>query len=142
MPHLQQKSQNTESETRNSGEHERRHPEVPEQGVPTHQCKKKNTKVNGWNNEVKHTNHSANGAKQTCTRPIASDLTPSKGGGRGVYKTVNGDVPFSVTNSRLVPTDTTTMQSSQPNSTRRRRPDNTTQAAHQKQCRRPNDESV
>ena len=50
--------------------------------------------------------HSINGANQSCKRQVAS--TPSKGGRRGVYKTVNGHVPFSTTTSRPVPLDTTT----------------------------------
>ena len=64
--------------------------------------------------ETVRSHHSKNEAHQTCTRQIASNLTPSKGGRRGVYKTVTGDVPFSSTTTRLVPTDTTAIQSRQP----------------------------
>ena len=57
--------------------------------------------------------HCKNGAKQTCTRQIASNLTPSKGARRGVYKTINVDAPLNITTTRSAPTETTTMQSRQ-----------------------------
>ena len=112
LAHHRQHSQITGSKTRN-GESGRRHLEVPEREIPTK--KRQNPRVNGCMDEVRklalrivHSHHSENTANQTCTRKIASNLAPSEGGGRGAYKTVNGDVPFSITTARAALTDTTT----------------------------------
>ena len=49
--------------------------------------------LDAWTNSKKparvtsRRHHCKNGANQTCTRMTASNVTPSKGGGRGAYKT-------------------------------------------------------
>ena len=66
-------------------------PEVPEREVPTNQ--RQNPRVDALDEvkklarETARSHHSKNKAYQTCTRKIASNLTPRQGGGSGAYKT-------------------------------------------------------
>ena len=75
------------------------HPEVPEHGMPTHQSRKPS--VSGCLDVLRgHAVNTANMEQtQTCTRQVASNLAPSKGGGRA-HKTALGDVPIRITATR------------------------------------------